>query len=319
MSLQRYFGSMAGRLFLFLLVGVIGSASLALGLASMRRHSDMERINLERVVDRTQDLVSLINSAPKPLRAKMLSEGILGLRPPQGNERLLGPDAELTRQLVSRLGPGSQARRADPSSCIQSTYTSFYAHLNCWRISFRLADGSNVALLALSPRTDIFELPRPDLMFLSILTVAVAGLAFFAARMAAAPLDALSRAASALGGDFDRSPLPERGPYEVRHAIRALNAMQSKLQEHILERTRILASITHDLQTPLTRLRLRLEKVGDAALRSRLIDDLGGMQALIRQGLDLYRGDEADVAAGKHRRGRRRWRQRRGAHAPQRL
>ncbi|HWF00064.1 MAG TPA: ATP-binding protein [Caulobacteraceae bacterium] len=285
---------MAGRLFLFLLVGVVGSATLALGLADTRRHSDLEKIGLERLVDRTQALVSLIDSAPAVIRPKMLSEGILGLRLPRGNERLFGPDPELTRLLESRLGPGSRARVADPSSCIQSTYTSFNAHLSCWLLTVELADRTQVGLLALSPRTEIFELPRPDLVFLSILTAGVAGLAFFAARMAAAPLDALSRAASALGGDLDRSPLAERGPYEVRQAIRALNAMQAKLQEHVLERTRILASITHDLQTPLTRLRLRLEKVGDAALRSRLIDDLGGMQALIRQGLDLYRGDEAD-------------------------
>ena len=78
----------------------------------------------------------------------------------------------------------------------------------------------------------------------------------------------------------------------MRDAIRAFNAMQAKLRENVIERTRILASITHDLQTPLTRLRLRLEKVEDAALRSRLIDDLGGMQMLIQQGLDLFRGNQ---------------------------
>jgi signal transduction histidine kinase len=108
--------------------------------------------------------------------------------------------------------------------------------------------------------------------------------------MAAAPLRALSRAARDLGSDLGRSPLPERGPFEVRDAIRAFNTMQARLRTFVTERTRILASITHDLQTPLTRLRLRLEKVDDPALRSRLIDDLGGMQVLIRQGLDLFRG-----------------------------
>ncbi|HZZ32648.1 MAG TPA: ATP-binding protein [Phenylobacterium sp.] len=294
MILQRYFDSMSGRLFLFLLVGVVGSSSLALGLADIRRKADLEHINIVRLVDRVQDLVSLINSAPKPLRDQMLSEGILGLRPLKGSERIVGPDPEFSRVLASRLDPSSRAQKAVPRTCIQPFRTSFYAQLSCWVISTRLADGSSIALVALSPRTDTFDLPRLDPVFLSILTLTVSVLAFLASRMAAAPLRDLSRAARELGSDLDRSPLPERGPYEVRDAIRAFNLMQAKLRDHVVERTRILASITHDLQTPLTRLRLRIEKVSDPALRSRLIDDLGGMLALVRQGLDYHRGNELE-------------------------
>jgi signal transduction histidine kinase len=295
MILRRYFDSMAGRLFLFLLIGVIGSSSLALGLADMRRKSDLEHINIVRLVDRVQDLVSLIDSAPKPLRAQMLSEGILGLRPLKGSEQIVGPDPEFSRVLASRLDPSSRAQKAVPQTCIlQPKRTSFYAQLSCWVISTRLADRTPITLVALSPRTDTFDLPRLDPIFLSILTLTVSVLAFLASRMAAAPLRDLSRAARELGSDLDRSPLPERGPYEVRDAIRAFNLMQAKLRDHVVERTRILAAITHDLQTPLTRLRLRIEKVSDPALRSRLIDDLGGMLAMIRQGLDYHRGNESE-------------------------
>ncbi|MGM3151204.1 histidine kinase dimerization/phospho-acceptor domain-containing protein, partial [Escherichia coli] len=59
------------------------------------------------------------------------------------------------------------------------------------------------------------------------------------------------------------------------------------------ERTQMLAAITHDLQTPLTRLRLRLENVTDEALRERLIGDLAAMQALVREGLELARSAES--------------------------
>jgi len=291
MKLQRYFGSMAGRLFVFLLIGVVSSASLALVLADVRRYSDIQRINLERIADRVQDYVSFLNGTPTALREKVVSQGILGLRPPVGTEKVLEGDDRLTKLLVSRIGPSSRAQKAQASTCIQPSVKSFYAQLNCWVISVPLADHSKLALITLSPRSDTFDLPRPDAVFLSILTLAVGILAFFAARMAAAPLGDLSRAAQALGGDLDRSPLTERGPNEVRDAIHAFNAMQAKLREHMVERTRILASITHDLQTPLTRLRLRLEKVEDTALRSRLIDDFAGMQILIRQGLDFCRGN----------------------------
>src|SRR5882757_9759847 len=111
-KLRTYFGSMAGRLFVFLLVGVVGSASLALGLANMRRQSDLEHFSMARVVDRTQDLAALINNAPAPLRMQMLSEGALGLRPTHGTEKVMGPDIALTRMLITRIGPDSGARQA---------------------------------------------------------------------------------------------------------------------------------------------------------------------------------------------------------------
>ncbi|MEE7561489.1 two-component sensor histidine kinase, partial [Xanthomonas sp. Kuri4-2] len=83
------------------------------------------------------------------------------------------------------------------------------------------------------------------------------------------------------------------GPAEVRSAALAFNAMQRRLQRHLGERTQMLAAITHDLQTPLTRLRLRLENVQDEALRERLVGDLAAMQALIREGLELARSAES--------------------------
>jgi signal transduction histidine kinase len=78
----------------------------------------------------------------------------------------------------------------------------------------------------------------------------------------------------------------------VRRAAEAFNAMQKRLQQHVSERTNMLAAITHDLQTPLTRLRLRLEKVEDEALREKLVADLTAMKALIDEGLELARSAE---------------------------
>src|SRR5207237_919598 len=82
-------------------------------------------------------------------------------------------------------------------------------------------------------------------------------------------------------------PLPETGPSEVRDAAAAFNVMQSRIRSYVEERTEMLAAIAHDLQTPLTRLRLRLEKVADENLRDKLVADLGAMQEMIREGLDL--------------------------------
>jgi signal transduction histidine kinase len=72
--------------------------------------------------------------------------------------------------------------------------------------------------------------------------------------------------------------------------------MQSRIRSHIRQRAHILAAITHDLQTPLTRLRLRLEKVEDAELRDKLISDLSAMQGMVREGLDLARSMDSAEA-----------------------
>jgi signal transduction histidine kinase len=293
--LQRYFGSVAGRLFLILLVGVMGSASIALGMADLRRQADLRRIQLERLSDRVQDFISMVNSAPRPLRAELISRGISGLRPATGEEKIERADTELTQRLNSSIGPGIHSEYVIPWSCFpRGADRRFYMTLDCRLISAILADGSAINVVLVSPQAYTFGLPGLDPVFLSVLAIGVGCLTFFAARMAAAPLNDLSRAARALGGDLNRLPLPVRGPHEVRDALRAFNAMQAMLRDHVIERTHILASITHDLQTPLTRLRLKLERVADIALRSRLIDDLDRMQILIRQGLDFSRGNQTE-------------------------
>jgi protein-histidine pros-kinase len=79
------------------------------------------------------------------------------------------------------------------------------------------------------------------------------------------------------------------GPTEVAQAAAAFNQMQRRIVEHVTERTRILAAISHDLQTPITRLRLRAEQVDDEALRARIQSDLDAMQGLVKEGLAYAR------------------------------
>jgi signal transduction histidine kinase len=295
MILKHYFASMAGRLFIFLLIGMIGSATVAWGIADVRRHADLKRIRLERLADRVQDFILFTSRASQSERLKLMSGGVPGLYPASGAEQMLGTDTELTRTLTRRIGRTTIAELAVARTCFsRPMLPSSYKQLFCWVVSVPLPDEMPLKLVLISPPRDEWHLPGLDPVFLSILALGIGILTYCAARMAAAPLGDLSRAARSLGSDLDAVPLPERGPYDVRDAIRAFNTMQAKLRRHLIERTQILASITHDLQTPLTRLRLRLEKVEDIALRSRLIDDLSGMQLLIREGLEFARGSQTD-------------------------
>lgn len=118
-------------------------------------------------------------------------------------------------------------------------------------------------------------------------------IAYVVARHFTAPLTHLAQAARRLGADIESPPISESGPTEVREASVAFNEMQIRIRAHMRDRTSMLASITHDLQTPLTRLRLRLEKVSDENLRAQLLDDLGAMRDTVREGLDLARSVES--------------------------
>jgi signal transduction histidine kinase len=291
MNLRHFFATMAGRLFVFLLIGVVGSAALALALADRQRHSDLQRIRFERLVDRMSDFLSVADQASEPLRAELLANGVTGIRRASGAEAVQQLDVELTRRLQERWAWPVRAEHAAGRSCFwPSAIGPAGDGFECWLVTARFSDGRTIRL-QLRGHLQVDRIALNPVV-LAVLGILIATLTFVAARMAAAPLRELAQAAQALGSDLDRRPLPERGPLEVRDAARAFNTMQSQLRSYIVERTQLLASITHDLQTPMTRLRLRLEKVQDAALRSRLIDDLGTMQALIREGLDFARSVE---------------------------
>jgi signal transduction histidine kinase len=128
-------------------------------------------------------------------------------------------------------------------------------------------------------------------IFLSALTL----IAFIVAHMATKPLRKLAQAAHALSRNIEHPAIAVgEGSKEVREASMAFNSMQNSIRSYIEERTIMLAAIAHDLQTPLTRLRLRLEKVSDEALRTKLVEDLTATQDLVTEGLEFARTMSAD-------------------------
>ena len=111
-----------------------------------------------------------------------------------------------------------------------------------------------------------------------------------------APARQRSRPARGLGENLRQPPLPEDGPSEVREAAQAFNAMQDRIRHGIEERERFLAAVSHDLKTPVTRMRLRSELLTDANLRERTLRDLDEMQQMLGGALDFLRGKAADEA-----------------------
>ena len=155
-----------------------------------------------------------------------------------------------------------------------------HTHVPLLRVALQLDDGSWLnfeAPFVENPQT----LSGSSLALLALAALAIIGASIWAVRRLTDPLVTLARAAERLGDDVNAPPLQERGARELRQAARAFNAMQSRLQRQVHDRVQMTAAISHDLRTPITRLRLRAELMDDDEQRQKMLADLAHMDALI--------------------------------------
>ncbi|GAB4217689.1 MAG: hypothetical protein Fur007_20510 [Rhodoferax sp.] len=163
-------------------------------------------------------------------------------------------------------------------------------------LDVQLSDGQWMRLTERKASAQIPALSTPVLIQLGLTLLLVAGATLLAVRQATQPLAQLARAAERLGHDLNAPPLPEHGSPEMRHAAHAFNTMQQRIRSLMQERERALAAVSHDLRTPLTRLRLRVDMVEDDALREQLDRDIAAMAALIDTTLGYLRERNAQEA-----------------------
>ena len=171
-----------------------------------------------------------------------------------------------------------------------------------WGIEARAADLPSGAGYGLVVRVDdqtalLFDAPtvagqwqfilKPTVLVIITMIVFVLFLSIYAVRWIIAPLSALGAAAESFGRspDDDRL-LSERGPREIRQLADALNDMRGRIRALIDDRTRMLAAISHDLRTPLTRLRLRAERIGDAELRDGILHEVVRISGMLNETLE---------------------------------
>ncbi|RXH32086.1 histidine kinase [Bradyrhizobium nanningense] len=158
------------------------------------------------------------------------------------------------------------------------------------RVGVELPDGTMIAgHVDGGPRPWFWGAPWLMALMTAFICVSVLGL--WAARALAAPLSSFAKAAENFSLDGGAEPLPERGPEEIRSVARALNRMHERIARLMSDRTRMLAAISHDLRTPITRLRLRAEFIEDETNRKRMLIDLDQMRAMLESVLSLLRND----------------------------
>ena len=164
------------------------------------------------------------------------------------------------------------------------------------RVEVQLRDG-RWARFDAAPSASAATPPWRLVLSLLVLLAAALGLSYLAVRWVTRPLIELATAAERLGRNLKVPPMDETGPREIRQAASAFNTMQARLTRFVEDRTQMLAAMSHDLKTPLTRMRLRTELLEDDELRERFEADLGEMQGMVQDALDFMRGVHAHAPA----------------------
>jgi signal transduction histidine kinase len=228
---------------------------------------------------------------------------LLGTASPAERPRLLADIARAFPQLdIAALPPGSADASANEAPSFEKRM--LHRHLGAGyrivalppdgdvhRIGIALPDGAMIsARLLPDPRPRPFW-TGPWMMTLLFAVISLTLLSLWAARALTAPLSSFAKAAEDFSLNGAAAPLPERGPEEIRSVAKALNRMRERITVLIDDRTKMLAAISHDLRTPITRMRLRSEFIEDDGHRSRMLRDLDQMRSMLESVLSFLRND----------------------------
>jgi signal transduction histidine kinase len=156
------------------------------------------------------------------------------------------------------------------------------------KVAIVLPDGAMISAKLVGQRP-FWQGPWMLTLLFAVVSVTLLGL--WAARALTAPLSSFARAAEDFSLNGAADPLPERGPEEIRSVAKALNRMRERITTLIDDRTKMLAAISHDLRTPITRMRLRAEFIEDNTHRRRMLSDLEQMRSMLEAVLSFLRND----------------------------
>jgi signal transduction histidine kinase len=282
-SLLHWPRTLFARLAVILFVGLALAQTLSFWLTMTERDQTMTNVMMGYIEREVASSVALLDHLPPDQRAQWLPR--LARR---SYEFVLGPgvsgapvDASLSARVAQSIGDGIGTNYPLTVNAVAGERERLQVHL-------KLSDGTPLTI-------DLRPMPGAPLsrwlpLVLLLQLLVLAGCCWLAVRLATRPLHQLAVAADALGPDLKASRLPEGGPSEVARAARAFNAMQDRISTYMTERMQILAAISHDLQTPITRMRLRVDVMDDDDPQAaKLRQDLHEMQALVKEGVTYAR------------------------------
>ncbi|MCA0404718.1 MAG: HAMP domain-containing protein [Proteobacteria bacterium] len=281
---------LAGALIAMSLVGYWVYHVGAVGLATAARDKGLA----EQIVSIKRAISAIPDEAERDKAAHALATAslevhwskvslVLGNAP--NSERSKMMEARL-KELVPEFGVESFGVGYADDGALNAGEGDAYRHMLL--VSLRLEDGTWLNFASPTLGT-AHHMAGNILVLAGIVGSVIIVVAILLLRWVTRPLRNLAVAAERFSLDEARDPVPEDGPAEVRHAAKAFNTMGERIRRLVAERTMALAAVSHDLRTPITRLRLRSELLDDEQTRNLIDEDLAEMEAMIDSTLEFLR------------------------------
>ncbi|MDQ0141176.1 ATP-binding protein [Cupriavidus necator] len=278
--------TLGSRLFLILLAGMIIAHLLSFGVLFSERYLTARAIMLGTLETDVSTSIAILDRVPAQERPQWLRYVNRG-----NYQYILGPGlpgvpemSAQAKEVADRIMEASGGRFPVKVESIPGEGKRMQAHLT-------LSDGSPLTI-------DVHPKPAPVAQWLPYVLVIQLVLlilcCWLAVRLSIRPLVALANAADSLDPNSRSQPLAETGPTELVRAARAFNAMRERIARFVEERVQLLAAISHDLQTPITRMKLRAELAEDSEDRRKLVHDLSEIETLVKEGLAYARAAHGD-------------------------
>ena len=287
---------LAGRIALLLGVMLIGVQLVTLPFFLRQESTAASQLFQGSTVDRIAAIIALFEPLSAAQRRELLpaiSSPFLSLElffAPTVQESAAVDEPALAASLSARLQRSVIIKQVDAEPGPFQALLATRQHIAIW---VPLADASWLRFSTSSglPSTGWVVHMSAQLLLVCLVLVIFA---LVAARQIARPVRTFVAAAERLGTDVNAPPIPERGSRELRRVTRVFNTMQERLQSYVDDRTRMLAAISHDLRTSLTRLRLRTQFIDDPQQQRKAEQDLEQMDAMLGSTLAFARDDAAD-------------------------
>ncbi|MEQ1698365.1 MAG: ATP-binding protein [Hyphomicrobiaceae bacterium] len=293
--MKRLFDSMAGRMMLVLVLGLglFHAASLLTYTASL--NSELSAQDNVRLAERLVAIRNALKAAPSIERETLAHQMSGGPVDAHWGQRALAvetPADSSTRaplkKLMTSLVPEltRETLRVGTSPPLQDG--AIDTHLTM--VSVGLGDGTWANVTVVNSG-HLHGSSTSIAMATTLMAIGVMVATWLLVRWSTRPLRALADAAQQFSGSALSPPLSDTGPHEVREAATAFNGMQRRIRSLIQDRALSLAAISHDLKTPLTRLRFRVDDLSDQELKQSIADDIDEMEEMINGTIAFLRGE----------------------------